>query len=114
MTSGTEDERLTEAWLGCELGRAISHEEHLRISFVLLRRHGRVGGSRRIAEGTLQNCEELDAAGRYDDELTQRWTAALADALEESDAQDAQEFLLRHPHFRQSDLYGPPAWKLEQ
>ena len=39
-----DDERLADAWLGCALGRGISHEEHVRIAFVLLRRHGREQG----------------------------------------------------------------------
>ncbi len=30
----SDDEGLTNAWLECALGRAISHEEHLRIAFV--------------------------------------------------------------------------------
>jgi hypothetical protein len=109
-----DDERLTEKWLACGLGRAITHEEHLRIAFVLLRRHGRQGGGRQIAEGTRRNCEALDSLDRYDASLTHRWSEALADALETSDAPDADAFLLAHPQFRQSDLYGLPAWKLTE
>jgi hypothetical protein len=112
MTAPTnDDEQLTDDWLRCALGRGISHEEHLRISFVLLRRHGRVEGSRLIAEGTRDNCAALDAAARYDHELTARWTAGLADALEQSDAEDAQVFLDENPQFRHSHLYGRPAWQ---
>jgi hypothetical protein len=112
--SFSDEERLTDEWLKCALGRAISHEEHLRIAFVLIRRHGRAEGSRLIGEGTRRNCEALDAAERYDAALTRRWSEAIADAMDESDAVDADEFLLKHPRFRQSDLFGLPSWKLEQ
>jgi hypothetical protein len=113
MTRLHEDEQLADEWLGCALGRSISHEEHLRISFVLLRRHGRVEGGRVIARATRDNCVALDAAERYDAELTERWTAGLADALEENNAADTEEFLGAHPEFRRSDLYGRPAWQDE-
>jgi hypothetical protein len=106
-----DDEHLTRSWLSCELKRSISHDEHLRISFVLLRRHGRDEGARLIAEGTRRNCEALDAADRYDTQLTERWTTGLADALDASDAATADEFLHDHPRFRRSTLYGLPAWR---
>jgi hypothetical protein len=83
------DEQLAESWLACSLGRALSHEEHLRISFVVLRRHGRLEGRRRIAEATRANCIALDAGNRFDSELTDRWTTGLAAALETSGARDA-------------------------
>ncbi len=107
------DEQLTDAWEECALGRAISHEEHLRISFVLLRRHGSEEGVRRIVVATRRNCEALGAAERYDEALTRRWAEALAQALESSNAASADELLAEHPDFRRSDLFGRPAWRTE-
>ena len=108
---GDADEQLTDAWLACRLGRAISHDEHLRISFVLLQRFGREEGARRIGDGTRRNCAALGASDRYDDKLTQRWTDALADAIEGGEDSDAEAFLSAHPRFRDSGLFGPPAWR---
>jgi len=107
-----DDETLTDAWCACELGRSISHEEHLRISFVLLRRLGADEGRRLIVERTAANCAALDATDRYDDALTRRWADALADAVGSSDAGDAEDFLVEHPEFRRGDLFGLPAWKI--
>ena len=105
------DERLADAWSACELGRAITHEEHVRIAVVLLRRHGREEGIRLIDEGTLRNSEALGAADKYDGELTRRWSEALADAVETTGAHDADELIGAHPEFLSSGLFGPPAWK---
>jgi len=106
-----DDVALTDAWCACALGRSISHEEHLRVSFVLLRRHGRDEGRRMIVERTRANCDALDAADRYDDALTARWADALADAVGRSAAPDADAFLRDHPELARSDLFGLPAWK---
>jgi hypothetical protein len=109
--SRAADEELTDAWLECSLGQSISHEEHVRISFVLLRRHGRLEDARRLVEGTRANCVALDVGDRFDLDLTERWIAGVADAVETSPATDAGAFLDAHPEFRRSDLYGPPRWK---
>jgi len=106
-----DDVALTDAWCACALGRSISHEEHLRISFVLLRRHGRDEGRRLIVERTRANCDALDVADRYDDALTRRWADALADAVERSAAPNADEFLRERPELARGDLLGLPAWK---
>ena len=107
----SEDERLADAWSACELGRSITHEEHVRIAFVLLSRHGRAEGVRRIDEGTRRNSAALGAEDKYDPALTQRWSEALADAVEETGARDADELIRAHPELLRSDLFGPPAWK---
>ena len=107
-----DDDELADAWCACALGRSISHEEHLRISFVLLRRLGPDEGRRLVVERTHANCVALDAADRYDDALTRRWADALADAVRSSDAGDADDFLAEHPEFRRGDLFGLPAWKV--
>jgi len=106
-----DDDVLTDAWTTCALGRSISHEEHLRIAFVLLRRHGSDEGRRLIVERTEANCVALGAADRFDDALTRRWADALADAVASSNAGDADEFLVEHPDFRRGDLFGLPAWR---
>ncbi|MEX0673140.1 MAG: hypothetical protein WD067_00100 [Gaiellaceae bacterium] len=78
---------------------------------MLLRRHGREEGARRIAEGTRRNCEALGSPERYDDALTAHWWDGIAAAVEESGAADAEELLRVHPELLRSDLFGPPSWK---
>jgi hypothetical protein len=78
---------------------------------VLLRRHGREEGARRVAEGTRRNCEALGSPERYDDALTRRWWDGIAAAVQQSEAADADELLRAHPELRRSDLFGPPSWK---
>lgn len=107
--SQTTDE-LTDAWEACALGRGITHEEHLRIAWTLLRRHGRQEGGRRIAEGTRRNCAALGVPERFDERLSERWIRALVHALDEGD--DTFEGLMgAHPELAQSDLLGQPSWR---
>jgi hypothetical protein len=104
------DEELADAWESCRLGRAVTHVEHVRISWVLLSRHGTWDGSSRIADGTLRNCVATDASDRFDPDLTARWTESIASAVESSAAGTADKFLEEHPEFQNSRLFGLPAW----
>jgi hypothetical protein len=104
------DDELTDAWEACQLGRAVSHAEHVRVSWVLVSRHGRTVGSSRIAVGTLKNCVAMNAAERFDPELTARWSEAIATAVEAGEAPTAERFLEQHPEFLDSRLFGVPAW----
>lgn len=109
VASVTDDE-LTDAWEACQLARAVTHAEHVRVSWVLISRHGRDAGTSRIAEGTLRNCAAMDAVDRFDPDLTARWSEAIASAVESNDAPTAERFLERHPEFLNSRLFGVPAW----
>jgi hypothetical protein len=104
----TNDE-LTDAWEACALGRGITHEEHLRIAWTLLRRHGRDEGERRIVDGTRRNCVDLGLLERFDEALSERWAHALGDAVGDGDG-TFEGFLDAHPQLTRSDLLGKPAW----
>ena len=105
------DERLTDAWLACALGRGISHEEHLRIAVVLLRRHHRPEALQLLDDGTRRNCAALGVPERYDAALTRRWGQALADAAAATDPADADDLFRRRPELLRSDLLGAPGWR---
>jgi hypothetical protein len=105
---------LARAWEEGTLGRAITHEEHLRIAFALLRRHGRDRGRERILEGTRRNTQALGASERFDAELTGHWTDAIAEAIETSGARTFEELIQRRPELSQSDLFGAPKWHAGQ
>ena len=66
----------------------------------------------RLVEGTRSNCKVLGASERFDEPLTRRWSARVADAINEADAETFDEFICLHPELRQSDLLGLPAWKV--
>jgi hypothetical protein len=108
------DQLLTDQWEACALGRAVSHEEHLRIARVLLRRHGREEATRRLVVGTRANCEAMGAPDRFDETLTRRWSARIADAVEAGDEETFDGFIRRHPEVARSDLLGPPEWKVRE
>jgi hypothetical protein len=105
-----DDEQLAERWeAGERFPRGITHEEHLRIAWVLLRRHGRAVGGRRLLDGTRRACEVHGVPERFDAQLTQRWTDAIADALDERPAPTSlAELLARHPQLRDGKLLGRP------
>jgi hypothetical protein len=107
----SDADALCDAWEAAGLGRSITHLEHVRIAWVLVRRHGREEGGRRILAGTLRNCEALGVADRFDEPLTRRWIEAIADAVDEDAGGDVDGFLRAHPELARSDLLGSPTWK---
>jgi hypothetical protein len=77
--------------------------EHVRIARVLLIRHGRAEGERRVLEGTLRNCEAAGVPDRFDESLTRAWVEAIANALEQADGATFGEFIELHPALGRSD-----------
>jgi hypothetical protein len=106
-----DDETLTRDWETVALGRSITHYEHLRTAWFLISRYGRDEGSQRVTDGTLRNCFAMDAAERFDAELTDRWNEAIATAVESSTATTSDAFLVEHPEFLDSRLFGLPSWR---
>lgn len=103
------DDELTDAW---EAGRAfpvgVSHSEHLRIAWVLHRRHGSDEACRRLLTGTRRACEVHGCAEKFDPELTKRWARAIAETAERDGlGRTAAQFVAAHPDVRRGDLFGP-------
>ena len=105
---------MTDEWEAGALGRSISHEEHLRITRILIRRHGREEASRRLIEGTRRICEAMAVPERFDAVLTHRWSERIADAVHRSDEDTFESFIRLHPELLRSDLLGLPAWKARE
>jgi hypothetical protein len=99
------------AWENATLGRSITHREHVRISWGLLREHGRAEGERRIVAGTERNCDAAGAGDRFDEPLTRRWVDVIADALAKTPGADFDAFLAANPELERSDLVGEPLWR---
>lgn len=110
-TEVTDDE-LTDAWeAGVVLhgGVGVGHLEHLRIAWVLHRRHGRDEARRRLLEGTRQACEVHGVPEKFDPALTERWASAIADAsADDGLGASADAFIAAHPHLKRPDLFGRP------
>jgi hypothetical protein len=106
-----DDGELTAEWEAARLERAITHHEHLRIAWFLIRTFGRDEGSRRVTDGTLRNCLSMGVPDRFDADLTDRWSDAIADAVEDSSETTSDDFLSEHPELLDSRLFGLPAWK---
>lgn len=101
------DDDLVRAWEACTLsGGGLSHIDHVRIAWVLLRRHGRVEGEQRLVDGTRANCGAYGVPDRFDATLTRRWAQAIADASEpDTEPADFDAFTAAHPCLLRSDLF---------
>jgi hypothetical protein len=107
------DEELTDAWeAGIVLhdGVGVNHLEHLRIAWVLHRRHGREEARRRLLSGTEQACAVHGCPEKFDPALTERWAAVIADATERDGfGATAEEFFSAHPELLAGRRFGRPS-----
>jgi hypothetical protein len=53
----------------------------------------------------------MGVAERFDEALTVRWSALIADRVERDCGDTFEEFMRLHPDLRRSDLLGQPSWK---
>ena len=104
------DDELTDAWeAGAVFPKGVSHWQHLRIAWVLHRRHGAADARRRLLGGTKRACEVHGCPEKFDAALTERWARAIADAAERDGlGPNAGHFFDAHPELRRSDLFGSP------
>ncbi len=104
------DDELTDAWeAGAVFPQGVSHSEHLRIAWLLHRRHGREEARRRLLIGTKRACEVHGCPEKFDTALTERWAQAIADAAERDGlGPNAGHFFAVHPELLRSDLFGSP------
>lgn len=104
------DDELTDSWQAV-LGRSLSHEEHLRIAYTLIQRHGRDEARVRLLVGTKANCDAMSATDRFDAELTTRWSNHLADLIAAERPASLTDLLDQHEELRRGNLLGLPNWK---
>jgi hypothetical protein len=101
------DDELTDAWLSGErFFDGIGHDQHLRIAWVLIGRHGGEEAEQRLVEGTRRACEVHGVAKKFDEALTRRWARAVAELIER-DGPDASAsaFIAAHPELSRSDRF---------
>jgi hypothetical protein len=101
------DDQLTDAWLAGErFAGGVDHEQHLRIAWVLLVRHGSAQGAQRLVVGTRRACEVHGVPHKFDEALTRRWARAIAELIERDGAgASASSLIAAHPELGQADRF---------
>jgi hypothetical protein len=102
------DDELTAQWeAGTVFENGIAHSDHLRITWTLLRRHPREMAFTRLQEGTKRSCDVHGCPEKYSEELTERWSVAIAAAMDEVPRPTTLlELLERHPELRRGGHFG--------
>lgn len=114
LESSLSDDELTDRWERQELGGSgVSHVDHVRVAWVLHRRHGRLEAEERLVEGTRKGCDHYRVPEKFDEALTRRWAQAISEAAAGGfEFESFEEFIARTPKLRRGDLYGKPRGSL--
>ncbi len=100
------DDELTEAWeAGTVFATGVTHEQHVRIAWVLHRRYRPEEAQARLVAGTRRACIVHGCPEKFDAELTRRWSEAIASAAAGDLSRDADAFLRGHPELLRGDLF---------
>jgi hypothetical protein len=104
------DDELADRWESQDLGGSgVSHIDHVRVAWVLHRRHGRVEAEERLVRGTRKGCDHYGVPEKFDEELTRRWARAVSNAVADApELEGFQDFIARNPELRRGDLFGKP------
>jgi hypothetical protein len=104
------DDELTDTWeAGTAFRGGISHLQHIRIAWILHRRHGHEEARARLLSGTKRACEVHGSPDKFDADLTERWARAIAETIDrDGPGATADEYLAAHPDLRRGDLLGQP------
>src|SRR6266566_3964956 len=110
MQSPLSDDELTDRWETQALGGSgVSHIDHVRVAWVLHRRHGRLEAEERLVLGTRKGCDHYGVPEKFDERLTRRWARAISSAIADApDSESFLDFIARNPELRRGDLYGKP------
>lgn len=104
------DDELADLWEAQALGgTGVSHLDHVRVAWVLVRRHGAEEAEERLVAGTRKGCDHYGVPEKFDEDLTRRWARAIADAAMTSPAGSFDEFIAAFADFRRGDLFGRPS-----
>ena len=100
-------------------GEAFDHRAHLRLCWLLVRRHGPDAGAERVALLLRRFSAAKGAAHKFHVTLTRAWAACVAAALQASPDADLEQLLALHPelldralllrHYRPHTLASPEA-----
>jgi hypothetical protein len=104
------DNELVNHWESQRLGGSgVTHIDHVRVAWVLHRRHGAVEAEERLVRGTRKGCDHYGVPEKFDEPLTRRWARAISNAIANTpECESFDEFIARNPELRRGDLYGKP------
>jgi hypothetical protein len=110
LPSPLSDDELVDRWETQRLGGSgVTHIDHVRVGWVLDRRHGAAEGEERLVQGTRKGCEHYGVPEKFDERLTRRWAKAISNAAADaSESESFEDFIARNPELRRGDLYGKP------
>jgi hypothetical protein len=110
MSPNVPDDELADPWEMQALGGSgVSHADHVRVAWVLVRRHGAEEAETRLVTGTRKGCDHYAVPEKFDEQLMRAWAAAIAAAMVDGpDRETFDDFIERHPRFLRGDLFGRP------
>jgi hypothetical protein len=111
----SDDEFLAAFEQGKSNGK-FSHQDHLRVAWLLLRRHGRELGANKLADGFRSFTQALGVPEKYHETVTRFWAHVVADAMAVAPSGESFEaFLRRCEHLLDSKMierhYAPEVLK---
>lgn len=108
-----DDDGFLAAFFDCTLPpEEFHHRDHVRLTWLALRRWGLAEGTARVLAGILRYATAQGAARKFDDALTRRWIARVSDALGDAPPDEPfDDFLARQPRLLDKDIdaAGPAA-----
>ena len=100
----TDDELIT-AFESCSLDPAeFGHREHVRVTWIYLRRHAHVEALERVTSGLRRYVAAVGAADKYHETITWAWFALVAERHAAGDAGSWEAFAAAHPELFESGL----------
>jgi hypothetical protein len=104
--SPLSDDELTNRWESQGLGGAgVSHIDHVRVAWVLHRRHGALEAEKRLVRGTRKGCDHYGVPEKFDERLTRSWARAISTAIAHApESETFRDFIARNPELRRGDL----------
>jgi hypothetical protein len=79
MQSPLSDDELADRWESQALGGSgVVHIDHVRVAWVLHRRHRGVEAEERLVRGTRKGCHHYGVPEKFDEPLTRRWARAIS------------------------------------
>ncbi|HYT12754.1 MAG TPA: hypothetical protein VEL12_08200 [Candidatus Nitrosopolaris sp.] len=115
------DDEFLHAFFSAELPNSdFHHRDHLRLAWLMVRRHGLAAAETRVAEGIQHFAAKNGHAARYHDTMTRFWVRLVAHAVaNKPEIQDFEAFLEAYPmlldpalpfrHWRREAMFTPEA-----
>lgn len=110
LVQSLSDDELTDRWESQRLGGSgVTHIDHVRVAWVLHRRHGAAQAEERLVDGTRKGCDHYGVPQKFDEPLTRLWAKAVSSAIADApESERFEDFIARNPQLRRGDLYGKP------